>query len=330
MAPAAALDAWAEAIRQLGLDPDHVLRDAGVANTLSSPRLSEVSASLLADLLHAAARITEREDFALLVTQAWRSPVFGVRGAGVFQQPTLAQGLTLYQERLKDWNGPISVAIDRRADQVTVRPIISDPALREDQMTVDLAMGLGLRSLRWMFGETWWPDRTCFARPTPASPWAHKHLFGQVAFRQGFDGFVIEADQLDRPILTVDPVVIRLIDRYALASAVHAQSSATEQICELIARALPTGDCSVDVIAQRLGVDRRTIHRHLSAEGCSFTDLVDRVRRELLEGQAASASRPLRAVAALLGFSSLSTFSRWHRAAFGVSARDARRASLRS
>ncbi len=38
---------------------------------------------------------------------------------------------------------------------------------------------------------------------------------------------------------------------------------------------------SVDRVAQRLGVDRRTIHRRLVQEGETFSAIVDAVRQEL-------------------------------------------------
>jgi hypothetical protein len=47
---------------------------------------------------------------------------------------------------------------------------------------------------------------------------------------------------------------------------------------------LPLGRCSVEKVAQHLGVDRRTVHRHLAQSGETFSSLVDDVRGELAEG----------------------------------------------
>jgi AraC-like DNA-binding protein len=80
---------------------------------------------------------------------------------------------------------------------------------------------------------------------------------------------------------------------------------------------LPLGRCSVEELAQHLGVDRRTVHRHLARSGETFSSLVNEVRGELaddyLEGDTG-----LTDVARLLGFSALSAFSRWHKRHFGV------------
>ena len=95
----------------------------------------------------------------------------------------------------------------------------------------------------------------------------------------------------------------------------------TDRVREFVALLLPRGHCRVKTVAQHLGIDRRTIARHLAEEGTTFTAIVDSVRGELLAGYLEDGGRPLTEVSALLGFSEPSAFSRWHRNQFGVAAR---------
>ena len=83
---------------------------------------------------------------------------------------------------------------------------------------------------------------------------------------------------------------------------------------------LPRGHCRVEVVAQHLGVDRRTIANHLAAEGTTYSTLVNSIRRELRESYLQSGTKNLSKVALLLGFSELSAFSRWHKTQFNKSA----------
>jgi AraC-like DNA-binding protein len=92
---------------------------------------------------------------------------------------------------------------------------------------------------------------------------------------------------------------------------------------------LPRGHCRIEAIAQHLGVDRRTVARRLAAEQTNFSALVDRLRSDLLARYLADPARPILEVSSLLGFSSPSAFSRWHRVQFGSAAR-VRRAALRT
>ena len=110
----------------------------------------------------------------------------------------------------------------------------------------------------------------------------------------------------------------REIARFIEASAVRQGASASEMVSSLILRLLPDGVCSIDRVAQHLGVDRRTIHRRLAAEGKSFTKLVETARRDVATWQLSHGDQPLSEVTALVGFASLSTFSRWFRSAYGM------------
>ena len=85
---------------------------------------------------------------------------------------------------------------------------------------------------------------------------------------------------------------------------------------EFIAVLLPRGHCRADTVAQHLGIDRRTLARHLAAEGTSFSALVDGVRSELLAGYLGDKARALSEVSDVLGFSAPSAFSRKARIAW--------------
>src|SRR5262249_19727045 len=96
-------------------------------------------------------------------------------------------------------------------------------------------------------------------------------------------------------------------------------------IRECINVMLPSGLCSADRVAHRLGVDRRTIHRHLSKEGETFSSLLESVRTELVTRYFNNRDQPLSSIAGMLGFSGLSSFSRWYRIKFGHNASEWRR-----
>ena len=90
---------------------------------------------------------------------------------------------------------------------------------------------------------------------------------------------------------------------------------------------LPRGLCRIEVVAQHLGVDRRTVHRRLLGEGTSFSALLEAERRAIASRYVDGTDRPLTEVAALLGFSAPSVFSRWYRGSFGASAARQRRST---
>lgn len=83
---------------------------------------------------------------------------------------------------------------------------------------------------------------------------------------------------------------------------------------------LPQGQTSIDEVALRLGLQRRTLQRRLDAEGVTYSQLLQALREDLLNGYRTHRQYPLATVAAQLGFSSPSAFSRWHRTTYGRAA----------
>jgi AraC-like DNA-binding protein len=112
----------------------------------------------------------------------------------------------------------------------------------------------------------------------------------------------------------MSPYVRRFLDQALLSL----DESATHTVQQVVAAMLPGGRCTSDQVAKHLGVDRRTLHRRLSAEGTNFLALLQSVRSELASRQILDSDRSLTELADLLSFSSSSAFAFWFRKHFGM------------
>jgi AraC-like DNA-binding protein len=125
---------------------------------------------------------------------------------------------------------------------------------------------------------------------------------------------------LEKPIPTSDPVMARYIQQYLELIGGRANATASDKVREFVWMLLPAGRCSIEHMAEYLGVDRRTVHRRLVHEGTTFSSIVEDVRTEMVGHYLEDPSRPLYVMAQMLGFSALSAFSRWFRDRYGCSA----------
>jgi AraC-like DNA-binding protein len=91
----------------------------------------------------------------------------------------------------------------------------------------------------------------------------------------------------------------------------------SERVRQLVYEQLSTGRCAAEPAASSLGMDRRTLHRHLGRFGETFSSIVDQVRSELVLRYLEERRRSLNEVSILLGFSAPSVLSRWFRGRFG-------------
>jgi len=180
-----------------------------------------------------------------------------------------------------------------------------------------------------LLGAGWRPRLVCFTHAAPRSLAVHHRVLGPaVEFGHEFNGIVCNAADLDTPNPAADPVLARYSQKL-LAPALACSAHFVDRVRQLIVLLLPRGLCRVEVVAQHLGVDRRTVHRKLVDEDSSFSDLLEAERRALAARYVEGTDRPLTDIAALLGFSAPSVFSRWHAASFGVSAARRRSATRR-
>jgi AraC-like DNA-binding protein len=91
------------------------------------------------------------------------------------------------------------------------------------------------------------------------------------------------------------------------------------QVRRLVYELLTTHHASTDWVAARVGMSRRTLHRQLAQDGETFSSIFNAVRTDLARRYVEDVRLPLSEVAHLLGFSELSSFSRWFRTKFDCS-----------
>ena len=322
----ASLTNYAEVARKAGLDPHRLLSEFGLPQgCLREPEL-KIPIDAVRRLLEASAERSGVEAFGLMMAETRRLSSLGPLGLLVREQPTLrlgAEALARYANRL---NEALFLTIEDAGDVVVLREELIVGGAGPVRQSTELAIGVAFRVLQALLGPGWKPRRVCFAHDAPANRSVHKRVFGRIVeFGHNFNGIVCARKDLDVPNPNADP----MMERYAqgLVESHLAKPDMTAQVRMLVVTLLGTGQCTIDIAAQHLGVSRRTIHRQLSQEGRTFSDIVDSVRRELASRYVIDQHRSLTEVSSLLGFSAPSGFSRWYRQRFKATP-SARRAAV--
>lgn len=296
-------------VAEVGL-PEHCLRD---------PDLT-IAAHQVAALLEMAAERGREPAFGLRMAATRRLSNLGPLGLLLRDQPTLRRALDELVAHIHLHNEAFSISLEQTGDWVSLREetvLEGGPPVRQ---SVEMAMGTTFRLLRTFLGDGWQPQRVSFRHAAPQNMVWHRQVFGgRVVFGQEFNDIVCNARDLEAPNPGADPVMARYSQR--LLEGDHGpNASMTERVRRLVVVLLPRGHCRAETVAAHLGVDRRTVSNRLAAEGTGFKALVDAMRQDLLTQYAQDGARSLSEVATLLGFSELSSFSRWHRQQFGTTA----------
>jgi len=324
----AALTHFAEVASACGLDARALVAEVGLpARCLDDPDLKVPTRSISA-LLDLAAERGHEPAFGLRMAETRRLSNLGPLGMLVRDEATLRSALEALVRYIHVHNESMAVSVEQVSNLVVIRTELVAEGGQSVRQATEIVVAVLFRVLRVFMGAAWHPRLVCFSHPPPPTLAVHRRVLGPaVEFNHEFNGIVCNAADLDAPNPGADPVMARLT-RQLVEQGERARTTLADRVRELVVLLLPRGHCQVEVVAQHLGFDRRTVARRLAAEGTTFSALVDSVRSDLVGRYLSEGSRPLADVAALLGFSAPSAFSRWHRQRFSVAAREQRRARV--
>jgi AraC-like DNA-binding protein len=153
-------------------------------------------------------------------------------------------------------------------------------------------------------------------------------FFGQdIEFGAPVDEIVFPRRIRDLRVVSADSYLNELLVKYceeALSQRETRSGSFSSDVENAIAPLLPHGKARVEEIARRIGMSQRTVARRLSAEGVTFTRLLERLRFDLAKRYLTEGSLPISELAWLLGYQEAAAFSHAFKRWTGQTPREAR------
>lgn len=322
----ATLSGYIELVESLNCDPGRLLRGVGLSARLLKDPETLIPSSALRELLEVTARATGAEDFALRMAARRTFSNLGPISLVLKEEPSPRQALNTLCRYLKLISASLVTHVEDVGQTVIIREDLLPSPGTGTRQAMELTVGMMFRILRELIGPQWRPLQVCFTHRPPASMAAHQAFFDRKPmFNQPFNGLVCASADLQKP-RTPDRSGAAQLARGYLDDALRHRGEGTRESCrELIMALLPVGRCTAQQVARLLRVDRRTLHRHLSVDGLTFSDLLDEVRAELVTRHLQESDQPIGDIASLLGFANQSSFSHWFRAEFGCSVTQWRR-----
>ncbi|HSW20774.1 MAG TPA: AraC family transcriptional regulator [Ramlibacter sp.] len=327
---AASLTNYNEVALASGLNTARMLFDAGLSpNVLNDPDLM-IPVECVGRLLQASATQSGNESFGLCMARSRLLSNLGAVGLLIRDQATLRDSLHMLMRYQSLLNDALSLTVEESAEMVVIREsVIAGRANQPTRQRVELAIGVMVRLIRQLLGADWQPRRVCFEHCAPRDMATHVQLFGRrVEFDVDFNGIVCAKSDLDTRNPSADPAMVRYAQQLIDASAKAPGDTIINDVRRTILLLLPSGHCSIEQVSEYLGIVCRTAQRRLAEQDQSFSSIVNDVRMELATRYVHEGDRPLTEVAALLGFSAPSSFSRWYQAQFNCSAKESRSASI--
>ena len=316
----ASLTGYIDIARAAGLDPNRLMREVGLNPRCLVDPETRVDPAAVRRLLETSAQAGNIQDLGLRMAQVRRLSNLGPVSLLLREQPTALLAIETLVRHMRLVNESLLTRIERYDDLVVIREEFVFDEHFAVRQAMELAVGVMYRTLREILGPDWQPRRVCFTHAAPRDRSSHRRFFGaMVAFDSDFNGIVCAGRDLAARNPSADPMMARYARQYLESVLAGPDLAASEKVRRLIHLLLPTGRCRIQVVANELGVDRRTIHRQLAREGSTFSVVLCKVRAEQAMRYVEGGDRPASEIADALGFTTLSAFSRWFRGEFGAS-----------
>ena len=188
------------------------------------------------------------------------------------------------------------------------------------------AMTIAFNFMQDLCGTTWLPVAVTIAGRSPANPQPCQRFFrAPVRFDSGESAMIFERRWLDRPLPPVEPQTRRRIETEARARQAIMAVNFPDAVHMVLRKKLLIGDCSMDSVAQLLGMHRRTLDRRLQRHGWRYGELLENVQSDLARQLLCDTTMPIQHVAEALRFSNAANFATAFRRWTGVTPSEYRR-----
>ncbi|MFL5297400.1 MAG: AraC family transcriptional regulator [Phenylobacterium sp.] len=317
----AALARYDEVATRLGLDPHAMLREVGLDPRFLADTEARFPSENALELLELSAARSGCETFGLLLAEARRLSDYGPISLMLTHVPTMGDAIRTLMRFQRMLNEALLIHLeDEGGETVIVREeLVSGHAVGTWRQGYELALGTLAHIFRGQPGPVLKPRRVLFTHGPPADLTVHRRLFGAgVVFHADLNGIECSRQDLDAPNPSADAALVRYAEGFIRTLPFAQETSVALEVQKAIQALLPLDRATIEGVASRLGMNRRTLQRRLAEEGGEFTSLLNDIRRDHALRYLANPNLSLEQVAELVGYRRQTSFARWFTAEFGV------------
>lgn len=325
---ASAADGVVHKIGESGGDVDSIFGRANIrVKDLDSP-FNELDLSRFCTLFEQSALQTGNEQFGLEFGANFQPRQLGAIGYAAISSPTLSAALRNVQTYFPAHQGQTAFKLVQSSDMLRLTYKILDPRISNKRQDAELSLGMFLNIFRHALGKHWCPLEVWFEHDELTDKGAHEKVFGApVGFGRSTNALAFRRSELDAIMPESDPYLYSVIESF-LKSRQSLRGNPVDfatLVRSQIKLQLGEAPLKLAEVARMLGLSNYEFQRQLAEHGLSFRDLLAAAREELALHLLSHETLPLTEVAAALGYSELSAFSRAFRKWTGMNPQRYRR-----
>ncbi|MCB1706739.1 MAG: AraC family transcriptional regulator [Halioglobus sp.] len=314
-------------LREFGCDPEAVLGAVG----LSPDSIAEPDAftpfETIDRLLRHCRDATGCEHFGLLLGQRVSLGHLGALGFAMKSAETVATALADLSRYRALHDQSALITLVRDGERVSLRYVLTQSSASAPEQVYDCAIAIGCSLLRDLCGPDWKPSKVMLRRDKPVHTASYEKCFrSPVIYGSEWSGLEFPARWLGVSPAGADPLLYQHMLREMRQLDDAAQGVGADLVASL-RLLLFARHCNQREAAALLGVNSRSMRRHLMAAGTTFRAELESARFARAKALLAQPELGALEIAERLGYADLSAFSHAFKRWAGVSPAQWRRSA---
>lgn len=298
-----------------GCDSSELFTQAGLELAHATDSNSRFDTRKMAQVWQLAVQLTGDEALGLKVADYIKPTTFHALGYSIWASDSLKDALQRLVNYVRVVSNAGQLQLEQAADCYRLRfqvnqdehgqTIVAHEAL--DAFTASV-----LQICRDLDQPDLSPSRLLLDRPAPAdaAPW--QQLFNcPLQFDAAQTMIEFDRELLERPLATANPELAVQSDQVVIDYLARLEwNDIVSQVRARVVEMLPSGEPGQENVAKALNLSLRNLQRKLQQADTTYTQVVEDVRQELARQYLEQSHLAINEICYMLGFASLSSFSR--------------------
>jgi AraC-like DNA-binding protein len=301
----------APTLRDFGIDPNPVIREAGLDPRLFDDGTNVIPHAALGRLLTLSVARTNCAHFGLFVGKRATILSLGMVGRLMQHSETVGDAMQALVSNLSIQNRGAVPGLTIIGDMALFTFSVYQPEAESADQISDGSIAVAVNAVRALCGSDWNPAEVLLPRVAPADQEPYRrHFRAPVRFNQETAVIVFPTRDLYRRVAGADPMMREVLEERIRHMKGHQGSAFSDDIRRLLRTRLTSHRCSANDIADLLAMHRRTLSRRLKGSGMGYRSISNEIRFEIARQLLEDTMVPLGQIAAALGYSEASAFTR--------------------
>ena len=298
-------------LKELGLSPDAVLRQAGLPMGLFNLEKILVSTEQFFALHRGIAEASNDPAFGLKLGTEERIERYDPVKIAAISARSFRDAIERLS-RYKQLTCPEEIRVVKRGNESAVQFVWLLAHEKEPPLLVDVCFAWIVAMAHRGIGRPLHPNRVEFQRAPAHREMYETHFHCPVKFKASQNALVFNKADMELPFVTHNADLLAIVAPQLEAELAGqlAEKTFSEQAKAILKQLLAGQRPGIQDLARELHLSTRTLQRRLTEHGITFQRLLEEARRELARHYLLHSSRELNETAYLLGYEDANSFFR--------------------